>query len=113
MTLIRIMISLAFLVSSIALVEACETPQATIRIWQKLIPGARIAYVTGPRAARIITVFKGPQVAGDEVVIAYPVRGSKVAVAMYQSGCATDRGPVDRRMMERILTFKGMSGQGV
>lgn len=112
MILIRIMISLVFFLGGVALVEACETPQRTIRVWQKLMPGARIAYVTGRRAQMIITAFKGPSAAGNEVVIAYPIRGLKAAVAMYIAGCATDRGPIDRRQLERILNFKDAMGRG-
>lgn len=113
MILIRILISLVFFLGSVALVRACETPQVTIRVWQKLMPGARIAYVTGRRAEMIVTAFKGPLAAGDEVVIAYPVRGLKAAVAMYKAGCATDRGPIDRRQLKRILNFKDAVGRGV
>ena len=113
MNFIRILMSFAFLLGGVALVEACEAPQVTIRVWQKLMPGARIAYVSGPRAEMIVSTFKGSAATGDEVVIAFPVRGLRAAVANYSNGCATDRGSIDRRMLERILNFRDSAGRGV
>lgn len=112
--LLRALVALFLFVPDVTLVAAaaggCESPAATAAHFQAHMPSARVVYIKGPKAQRMIEAFNAfpPPTAydADELVMVYPPAGASVFLVLYKDGCATKKGPI-ARFLARMLMREG------
>jgi hypothetical protein len=104
MRLFRVLVSAMFLACSVAMVQACETPAQTAIAAQRLMPGARIAFVNSVRGEWISAAIGR---IGNRVVVVFPMHGKIAMIATYKDGCAVSRGAISRDLISAMLAYKG------
>ena len=118
MRFIHVMLSLVFLLVSVALVEACESPQKTTAGFKTAYPQGKVYALKGALAGRFLEVFNAtpPKTAitGDAVLLTIAPRHRGVAhLHIFQAGCIKQRGRISRRLADKLFEMFDRGGREI